>query len=72
MSKEIKIENNATTIDKFLETFTGNGIDGIDATQAIAKIKEVYGKIYKVSLTKLKMQLTQQAKPKLLESIMAK
>ena len=36
---------NKTTIDKFLETFTANGIDGIDARQAIYAIKEACDKI---------------------------
>lgn len=36
---------NKTTIDKFLETFTGNGIDKADANQAVYVIKDVCSKI---------------------------
>ncbi len=36
---------NKTTIDKFLETFSGKGIESFDAKQAVGAIKEACGKI---------------------------
>jgi hypothetical protein len=39
------MENKLTTIDKFLETFSGKGIDSFDAHQAVAVIKTACSKI---------------------------
>lgn len=36
---------NKTTIDKFLETFSGKGVESFDAKQAVAAIKDACGKI---------------------------
>lgn len=36
---------NKTTIDKFLETFSGKGIDSFDAKQTVSVIKSACGKI---------------------------